>query len=107
MRTERVCEGEVLRLNCGKAFIKVWSAVYGRVNPDVCPGDTVDPQAAPCRADKSNFVSIRHCDDKNRCDIKADNSVFGNPCVGVKKYLEVTYYCRDQKPPIAECRPSE
>jgi hypothetical protein len=33
------------------------------------------------------------CNGKTTCSSKADNSIFGDPCYGTGKYLEVVYQC--------------
>ncbi|MGI4401095.1 hypothetical protein ACR2V8_26930, partial [Klebsiella pneumoniae] len=35
-----------------------------------------------------------HCNYRGFCTVRASNSVFGDPCVGTFKYLDVSYYCR-------------
>lgn len=36
---------------------------------------------------------IYRCNKKNSCTIRASNAVFGDPCGGIYKYLEVAYLC--------------
>lgn len=36
---------------------------------------------------------VYRCNGKNSCTISASNSVFGDPCYGTYKYLEVSYVC--------------
>uniref|UniRef100_A0A8C7XR71 SUEL-type lectin domain-containing protein n=1 Tax=Oryzias sinensis TaxID=183150 RepID=A0A8C7XR71_9TELE len=72
--------------------IMVLSAFYGRQKRNVCNN---------CPLAMSQNVNCGHptdlvaekCDGKKRCNIKAANSVFGDPCKGTHKYLEVTYVC--------------
>ena len=33
------------------------------------------------------------CDGKNYCEVQAANTVFGDPCAGVRKYLTSTWRC--------------
>lgn len=43
---------------------------------------------------KTQCVTCVHsCNGKNSCTIRASNSVFGDPCGGTYKYLEVAYVC--------------
>lgn len=39
------------------------------------------------------IICLYSCNGKNSCTIRASNSVFGDPCVGTYKYLEVSYVC--------------
>uniref|UniRef100_A0A8C7XRS9 SUEL-type lectin domain-containing protein n=1 Tax=Oryzias sinensis TaxID=183150 RepID=A0A8C7XRS9_9TELE len=73
--------------------ISAWTdAFYGRQKRNVCNN---------CPLAMSQNVNCGHptdlvaekCDGKKRCNIKAANSVFGDPCKGTHKYLEVTYVC--------------
>ena len=34
------------------------------------------------------------CGNKNVCDVPVDSSIFGDPCPGTFKYIEVHYACR-------------
>lgn len=36
---------------------------------------------------------IHSCNGKNSCTVRVSNSVFGEPCVGTYKYLDVAYVC--------------
>lgn len=38
-------------------------------------------------------LCLHSCNGKNRCSINVSNSVFGDPCSGTYKYLEVAYIC--------------
>ena len=33
------------------------------------------------------------CEGKNSCEVEASNGVFGDPCVGTRKYLTATWEC--------------
>ena len=42
---------------------------------------------------RSYGIVKSQCDGKNRCYVRASNSVFGDPCYGTYKYLQVDYVC--------------
>ena len=43
-------------------------------------------------------VLLDKCQDKRKCSVRANPSVFGDdPCPGTSKYLEVAYKCRPSK----------
>ena len=46
-----------------------------------------------CVADGSGLIIENLCNGKESCLINADNSVFGDPCQGTVKYVEVDYNC--------------
>ena len=35
----------------------------------------------------------KRCEGKSSCQVEASNSVFGDPCVGIVKYLTATWEC--------------
>ena len=37
------------------------------------------------------------CESKESCSVEAHAAVFGDPCVGTSKYLEVDYRCTERK----------
>ncbi|RVE70232.1 hypothetical protein OJAV_G00062800 [Oryzias javanicus] len=43
-------------------------------------------------------IVAQTCNGKNNCTIKASNSVFGAPCSGTYKYLDLTYVCQYPTP---------
>ena len=42
----------------------------------------------------SLFFLFSRCGNKNVCDVPVDSSIFGDPCPGTFKYIEVHYACR-------------
>ena len=36
---------------------------------------------------------LDRCEGKNSCEVAASNGVFGDPCVGTRKYLTTTWEC--------------
>uniref|UniRef100_A0A3B5R434 SUEL-type lectin domain-containing protein n=1 Tax=Xiphophorus maculatus TaxID=8083 RepID=A0A3B5R434_XIPMA len=87
------CEGTVARLHCGKA-IYVTSATYGRTDKKTCsarrPADQLkNTESSVFPEGLSNWI----CNGKQWCKVKASNYVFGDPCYGTYKYLEVEYIC--------------
>jgi len=88
--------GEPLKLACeaGKV-INIVEANYGRTQPDVCPSGYPDKDSLKCIG-KGSFQKVNAlCHGKQSCEISASTDVFGNPCVGVSKYLDVVYKCKD------------
>ena len=91
------------------------SANYGRYEgADVCPHPTVSVSLPPsnrecvlkfkifsfqsdeyaCEAESSLVEVKNRCDGENSCQVPATNAVFGDPCRGTYKYLEVAYNCQ-------------
>jgi len=85
-----VCESKKLQISCpGKRLIRINQAMYGRTKRGLC-GDDFRPD---CRAGNSLSIVKRFCEGKNKCSVLAENSVFGDPCPNIQKYLTVDYYC--------------
>ncbi|XP_072041385.1 L-rhamnose-binding lectin CSL3-like, partial [Amphiura filiformis] len=90
-----VCEHSNFHLECPAGQrISVSSALYGRQTSDVCT-DGPGIQTVNCAADNSLDVVRQRCEGQETCDIQASNGVFGDPCVGTFKYLEIQYSCED------------
>ncbi|XP_071954976.1 L-rhamnose-binding lectin ELEL-1-like isoform X2 [Antedon mediterranea] len=92
--TRYVCEHSRISINCGNHKINVLCAEYGRSVPfsTRCRGSASSPSLS-CLAQTSISKVNRLCDGKTSCSVYASNSVFGDPCPGTYKYLEVTYEC--------------
>ncbi|XP_059384627.1 L-rhamnose-binding lectin CSL2-like [Carassius carassius] len=82
------CESSESVIVCDKGVIAVHHANYGRRDVAPCPAKTSD-----CFYPQTASISSR-CNGKRSCTLTASNSVFSDPCVGVYKYLEVTYSCK-------------
>ena len=73
-------------ITCGTGrSIEILAANYGRTST-IISGEI-------CRAEISLSIVERTCNGKERCELFASNSVFGDPCPGPYKWLEVQYKC--------------
>ncbi|KAL0977970.1 hypothetical protein UPYG_G00164110 [Umbra pygmaea] len=90
-----VCEGSNIQLHCGNGQIQIQSATYGRRDPHVCSAGRPTNQITNtnCISQSSISKMIESCKGRNQCVVQASNSVFGDPCFGTYKYLEVAYVC--------------
>ncbi|XP_032422614.1 L-rhamnose-binding lectin CSL3-like isoform X1 [Xiphophorus hellerii] len=88
------CEGTVARLHCeeGQA-IYVTSAIYGRSNRMTCYVGIPKEQTKNTNCATRAESVFQRCEGKSTCNILASSSVFGDPCVGTYKYLDVIYLC--------------
>ncbi|XP_052450601.1 L-rhamnose-binding lectin CSL3-like [Carassius gibelio] len=84
------CEGFRADITCGKGVISVYYANYGRRNLATCPHKFAT--STHCNSDQTARMRSR-CNGKQSCHVQASNSEFSDPCVGIYKYLEVTYSC--------------
>uniref|UniRef100_A0A3B5QNW3 SUEL-type lectin domain-containing protein n=1 Tax=Xiphophorus maculatus TaxID=8083 RepID=A0A3B5QNW3_XIPMA len=73
--------------------IYVTSATYGRTDKKTCsagrPADQLENTECFTYAEEVG----ERCNGKQWCKVKASNYVFGDPCYGTYKYLEVEYIC--------------
>lgn len=90
-----LCQGQEGYIQCGpEKAIRILSAVYGRQSDVICPSHHVG--SLTCHAPSSTDHAKWSCNGYRRCSLFADSSVFGEPCSGVNKYLEVSFHCVDQ-----------
>ena len=94
-----VCEhGKGYKIKCPPThYINILHAMYGRMEQDRCRKQTVPKNG--CKATYSLRKLKNHikqtCGDKpHSCTAVASNRVFGDPCLSVYKYLELTYECK-------------
>ncbi|XP_078360480.1 L-rhamnose-binding lectin CSL3-like isoform X1 [Oculina patagonica] len=73
------------------SIIEVLQASYGRHDLSTCPNPYID--TTNCHAGNSHGIVEGTCGNKPSCELYADNSVFGDPCLGTYKYLRVRYQC--------------
>ena len=87
-----ICEGNKATISCNNGKkINVLEASYGRHDGHTCPHPSI--QTTNCHAGNSLSVVQSTCNNQDSCLLDSSNSVFGDPCVGTYKYLEVKYQC--------------
>ncbi|XP_035684615.1 uncharacterized protein LOC118421436 [Branchiostoma floridae] len=91
--TVSACERNILHLSCtcGKTIVIV-DAIFGRTvgRSHTCYCWTCDTN---CRARNSLFIVRSLCQGLQACNVLASEAIFGDPCAGTQKYLEVSYRC--------------
>merc|ERR1712002_176235 len=71
--------------------IHILDGFYGRMTGnEVCPGNVSNQK---CRGEGDLALIKEACQYKDFCSLTARNSVFGDPCYGTNKYLEVLWIC--------------
>ncbi|XP_044066927.1 L-rhamnose-binding lectin SML-like isoform X2 [Siniperca chuatsi] len=94
------CEHSYAELYCDEGqVIFVYSADYGRHDKTTCSYKRPASQLENIDCSQATSKLNDSCSGKNSCIIKASNSVFGDPCVGTYKYLEVAYICEYELQP--------
>ena len=71
-------------------------AHYGRTARGICVHPTISSTFIGCTKGLGSSWAIvrRLCQGKVSCELQAQNNVFGDPCYGTAKYLEVQYTCK-------------
>ncbi|XP_078619233.1 pentraxin fusion protein-like [Branchiostoma floridae x Branchiostoma japonicum] len=87
-----ICERNSDSISCqGDEVIQIVSANYGRTDPNVCSNNPVS--VVDCLS-PTTFQTVQSiCDNQQSCTLDVTNAVFGDPCDGTSKYLEVLYRC--------------
>ncbi|XP_038068285.1 adhesion G protein-coupled receptor L2-like [Patiria miniata] len=95
------CQSLTAKLSCQKPLglphIRVDVAAYGRLRASsVCSESTLRPgelSVTDCRSLMTLDIVARRCNGYASCNVTASDDVFGDPCQGVFKYLDISYQC--------------
>ena len=97
-KVKRACEiyngAKNLALECPSgSTVKIVSANYGRTNSGYCQRYNHQKDTCASKQPDTNQKVNSQCNNKQKCNVSASNAVFGDPCPGIYKYLEVWYLC--------------
>uniref|UniRef100_T1HTN3 SUEL-type lectin domain-containing protein n=1 Tax=Rhodnius prolixus TaxID=13249 RepID=T1HTN3_RHOPR len=93
-KTELVCDFEEMILSCPDNYhIDVLSAMYGKIDDRYCYQR--HKRVDNCEANSLTTLNQvrKKCNRLQYCSLMAHSKMLGNPCKGIRKYLEVTYRC--------------
>ncbi|XP_078685498.1 uncharacterized protein LOC144918515 [Branchiostoma floridae x Branchiostoma belcheri] len=92
--TVYACEYGTVQLSClnGETLLVI-AANYGRTSTSFSGCGCWITCRTDCRSDNSLAVMRAACQGSQQCSVLAKNDVFGDPCPGLQKYLEVSYRC--------------
>ena len=88
----RICEDLSQTIHCypGDKRINIIEANYGRLTGDhICADGPEQVKTTYCGAARSQAKVRATCEGNSQCTLQATNSIYGDPCLGTKKYLEV------------------
>ena len=92
-----VSEGLTALPTCSSGVISaIEFASYGTPNGGCDPGYQAN---SSCHAEGALSIVAAACLGQTSCTILADNSVFGDPCIGVEKALAISILCSIEQPP--------
>ena len=69
-------------------------ANYGRFSITICNQHGNTDWKVDCQAGRTLRAMQARCSNKNQCIVPVQSSIFGDPCPGTYKYIEVHYACR-------------
>ncbi|XP_022240202.1 latrophilin Cirl-like, partial [Limulus polyphemus] len=93
-RTIYACEGRDLRITCEEGhLIKLIRANYGRFSISICNEQGALDWSVKCTSRRSYHVMQERCNLASSCGLNITSAIFGDPCPGTHKYLEVHYRC--------------
>ncbi|RWS31962.1 Galactose binding lectin domain containing protein 1-like protein [Leptotrombidium deliense] len=97
-KTTYACEGNPLHLHCEEGrHIHLDRANYGRFSISICnDGGRLD-WSVNCMSYRSFLIMQDRCSQKSNCSVLVSSKMFGDPCPGTLKYLEVQYHCAHSK----------
>lgn len=96
-----VCEGEgSTPIECSTS-IHIISAVYGRTDEATCPSSHI--KTSQCLDDHALSMIRQLCENKKSCHVNANNDLYGDPCPGTYKYLNITFHCTGKYDGFIDC----
>ncbi|TRY70742.1 hypothetical protein TCAL_12812 [Tigriopus californicus] len=89
------CEGSRLQINCTDShYLDIIRANYGRFSIAICNDHGETDWSVNCMSPRTLRVIEARCSNEAFCDVPVDSTIFGDPCPGTFKYVEVHYACR-------------
>ncbi|KAK2850952.1 hypothetical protein Q5P01_007228 [Channa striata] len=91
------CEHSLAHLECDdNQVILVHGADFGRHDKTTCSYGRPDARLQNVRCSNPTSKVADTCNGKNKCTMRASQSVFGDSCEGTCKYLELAYTCQNK-----------
>ncbi|KAJ8033663.1 Latrophilin Cirl [Holothuria leucospilota] len=100
-----LCEGQRKNMTCSNdTIINVITATYGYNGTNEKAREECDDlgninnpfrdhYSTNCHQPNSTRIVADKCDGLSECTVSASNKIFGDPCFGIRKYLELHYNC--------------
>ncbi|XP_020560129.1 L-rhamnose-binding lectin SML-like isoform X1 [Oryzias latipes] len=88
------CENDEAQLICSPGcVIYVYGANYGRRDQTICSEGQLPSVVENRHCSNPTNLVAQSCNELESCTIPATNAIFGDPCYGTYKYLELAYIC--------------
>ncbi|KAL5272685.1 hypothetical protein ACHWQZ_G000766 [Mnemiopsis leidyi] len=98
---DHVCEDKTLKIDCGFYSIFITDASYGAKNNSLlnCGAFKED-----CHSQDSLSEMQERCNEQRKCNVRAKNDIFKDPCSGIRKHLFATWECNPDNCPAGTYR---
>ncbi len=94
--TAYACEDSGLNITCGgggNRRLNIIRANYGRFSIAICNVHGNTEWSVNCMSPRTLRVIRARCQGAESCQVPVDSTIFGDPCPGTLKYVEVHYSC--------------
>ena len=97
--TAYACEESQLNITCAAGLhLNVIRANYGRFSIAICNLHGNTDWSVNCMSPRTLRVIRARCQGGSSCHVPVDSTIFGDPCPGTYKYVEVHYSCERGEP---------
>lgn len=104
--TEYACEDTRLNITCGEGLhLNIIRANYGRFSIAICNMHGNTDWSVNCMSPRTLRVIRARCQGAAACHVPVDSTIFGDPCPGTYKYVEVHYSCEHEITTSTTARP--
>ena len=92
--THYACEDTRLNISCAPGLhLNIIRANYGRFSIAICNLHGNTEWSVNCMSPRTLRVIRARCQGGSECQVPVDSTIFGDPCPGTFKYIEVHYSC--------------
>jgi hypothetical protein len=92
--TAYACEDSGLNITCTSGGrLNIIRANYGRFSIAICNVHGNTEWSVNCMSPRTLRVIRARCQGADSCQVPVDSTIFGDPCPGTLKYVEVHYSC--------------
>ena len=96
--TQYACEDTRLNISCAPGLhLDIIRANYGRFSIAICNAHGNTDWSVNCMSPRTLRVIRARCQGAQTCQVPVDSTIFGDPCPGTYKYIEVHYSCEHGK----------
>ena len=87
-----ICENKKSTIQCPEKEVNIIQAFFGRKDPSICPDNR--NKNTNCSVSEVKSRVMKECFSKDKCEVEAKTSIFGDACPETSKYLSIKYQCQ-------------